>query len=56
MHDYSSLSLELGLTLIAVPWVIFVTTSIFDLKKQTALLALELKTSREIYDLLKERL
>lgn len=41
---------------VVIPWVIFVTVSIFNQRQEIALMKAELQNSKDIYVLLKERL
>ena len=41
---------------IVLPWIIWVTTSLFNQRQNIALLQQELKTTKEIYILLQEKL
>lgn len=55
MGQQSILSLiEIILTVIAVPWLIWVTTSIFTQRQEIALLKLEIQQNKEIHKLLHE--
>jgi hypothetical protein len=47
-------AIEIIITIIAIPWCIFVTTSIFNQRQEIALLKLEIEQNKEIHKLLHE--
>jgi len=54
MTDTTGWVIEIAATVIAVPWCIFVTTSIFNQRQEIALLKLEIQQNKEIHKLLHE--
>lgn len=56
MTDTITTVLISACTLIVLPWLAWVTSSIFNLKQQTALLKAELKVLDKIQDLLEKRI
>ncbi len=48
MTENIAYGIELLVGLVAIPWVVFVTVSIFNLKQENALMKMEMGLMREI--------
>lgn len=46
--------IEIGLSLIAIPYLVWTVTSIFTMRQEIALLKLEIQQNKEIHKLLHE--
>lgn len=56
MPEVSSAAIEIMAGGIIIPWLIWVTSSLFNQRQEIALLKQEVKMTSEIFKLLKERL